>query len=204
MVIPPDEAEYAGPPGAQGPAAAQSSQAAWLESRWSPIGVLSTPGVTVIQSQFDNAFPFSEGLAVVVKDGRWGYLDKTGRLAIPPRFDSAKAFSEGLGRVLFNEKWGYVNYRGKLAIPHRFAGLTIFRKGSRQWKWMGNMVSSTSPARLSSPRQYHLARQFSEGLAVVYPDRDVCGFIDRLGKMVIPPHFPYAGNFKEGLAPVRK
>jgi hypothetical protein len=46
------------------------------------------------------AYPFSDGLAVVVKDEKAGYVDKTGKMVIAPQFARAQPFSEGLAAVL--------------------------------------------------------------------------------------------------------
>jgi hypothetical protein len=51
--------------------------------------------------------PFSEGLAALFIEDRWswgrkgkyGYIDKTGRIVIPAKFDTAGSFSGGLACV---------------------------------------------------------------------------------------------------------
>lgn len=55
--------------------------------------------------------------------------------------------------------------------------------------------------------RYDFAKEFSEGLALVFKTvkgRDLYGFIDELGNEVIPLKHEYALCFKEGLAVVRK
>ena len=42
---------------------------------------------------------FSEGLARVKKDGKWGYMNKEGEEVIPCKYDSVLDFSEGLAIV---------------------------------------------------------------------------------------------------------
>ncbi|MBK7505881.1 MAG: WG repeat-containing protein [Bacteroidetes bacterium] len=39
---------------------------------------------------------FSEGLAVVEKEGKYGFFDKAGKLVIPIIYDDAQDFSDGL------------------------------------------------------------------------------------------------------------
>ncbi len=57
----------------------------------------------VIQPQFEQAdsFSLSDGsaLARVKVAGKWGYIDKTGKVVIQPQFDEADSFSEGLALV---------------------------------------------------------------------------------------------------------
>jgi hypothetical protein len=73
-----------------------------------PAEVASTPtslktGTFVINPQFDDALPFSEGLAAVrigdFETGKWGFIDKTGSFVINPQFDTVRSFTEGLALV---------------------------------------------------------------------------------------------------------
>jgi len=57
----------------------------------------------VIPYQFDDAGPFSEGLAAVGANGKWGYVDAR-ETVIEPKFSRAKGFSEGLAAVMVDEK----------------------------------------------------------------------------------------------------
>ncbi|WP_161768763.1 WG repeat-containing protein, partial [Picosynechococcus sp. NKBG042902] len=60
------------------------------------LGYINKEGMIVINPQFDQIRPFSEGLAAVRVGDRWGYIDKEGTMVINPQFDSAEPFSEGL------------------------------------------------------------------------------------------------------------
>jgi hypothetical protein len=53
----------------------------------------------------DMARSFSEGLVWVMKNGRYGYADRTGREAVSCIYDSAGDFSEGLAAVQKDGKW---------------------------------------------------------------------------------------------------
>lgn len=52
-----------------------------------------------IAPQYDNAQYFSEGLAAVRKNGKWGYIDTAGKTVIPFEYDIAYAFNEGYAVV---------------------------------------------------------------------------------------------------------
>ncbi|MGS1110316.1 WG repeat-containing protein [Achromobacter anxifer] len=75
---------------------------------------------------------FHEGLAAVLTGsadddaGRWGYLDKQGRMAIAPAFREAKSFQNGLAAVSQDGLWGYIDRQGQWAIQPRFAEATGF------------------------------------------------------------------------------
>ncbi|EOD7173401.1 WG repeat-containing protein, partial [Campylobacter coli] len=53
-------------------------------------------GKIAIESKFDGVGNFSEGLAAVGLNGKWGFIDKNGEFAIKPKFDDIWDFSEGL------------------------------------------------------------------------------------------------------------
>jgi uncharacterized lipoprotein YddW (UPF0748 family) len=59
------------------------------------------PGMefVVIPPQFEQADSFSDGLARVKIEDKWGYIDKTGKLAVQPQLDEADSFSQGLALV---------------------------------------------------------------------------------------------------------
>jgi hypothetical protein len=90
-----------------------------------------------IPPQFNDATPFSEGLAAVrvgdVDTGRWGYIDTTGQFVIQPQFAGASFFSEGLAAVTvgdpFDGKQGYVDRIGRMVIEPQFDVAWPFRGG---------------------------------------------------------------------------
>lgn len=53
----------------------------------------------MIAPQYESAGQFSEGLAAVRKDGKWGFIDEDGKTVIPFQYDLAGGFHEGLAVV---------------------------------------------------------------------------------------------------------
>jgi hypothetical protein len=157
----------------------------------------------------------------VQQDNKWGYLDKTGKLIIPFKFDGAGDFSEGLAAVSLKEKTGYIDKTGKFVIPpqsyagHSFSeGLAIVvlgpfdQKGERLlYKYgyinrSGNMVIQPREAEsLKWLSYYYKALAFSEGLAAV-EQKDKSGYMDKVGRQVIPARYNDVQHFSEGLAAV--
>ena len=61
---------------------------------------------------------FSEGLAAVEIQGKWGFIDGDGTVVIQPKFRSARHFSEGLALVQNDSGlWGYISRSGDWEIP---------------------------------------------------------------------------------------
>ena len=71
-------------------------------------------------------FSFSDGLCLIQKDHKYGYINKKGKVIIPVIFEEAKPFSEGLAAVLGRDsnnrlRWGFIDKTGKLVIPYKFS-----------------------------------------------------------------------------------
>ncbi|WP_083631302.1 TonB family protein [Labilibacter marinus] len=69
---------------------------------------------------FNYAEPFSEGLALVEKDLKFGFIDKTGKLVIPFKFTDAGSFKKGITYAAVNGKYGYINKQGEFIIEPQF------------------------------------------------------------------------------------
>ena len=61
---------------------------------------------------YDYVAEYSEGLAEVKLNGKWGFIDKSGTLVIPCKYDVAISFDNGRAEVRLNGKRGYVNKSG--------------------------------------------------------------------------------------------
>ncbi|MBR6869598.1 MAG: WG repeat-containing protein [Bacteroidales bacterium] len=98
-----------------------------IENKWSPEwegfseglapteeGYIDHSGRVVITGDWDEWYEFKEGLAPVVKDGRYGFIDHSGRIVIPCIWSYAAPFSGGLACVKIAEKYYYIDKQGKL------------------------------------------------------------------------------------------
>lgn len=84
-------------------------------------GYVDTNGSFVIEPRFDEANPFSEGLAAVNIGEKWGYINHEGIVVIKPKYglgpeSKTHGFSEGLALVYFQDKCCYIDKNGKIMI----------------------------------------------------------------------------------------
>ena len=60
---------------------------------------------------------FSEGLAAVEINGKWGYVNTNGEMVISPEYYEACSFKDGLARVKTSDSdldgWTYINKSGR-------------------------------------------------------------------------------------------
>lgn len=154
-------------------------------------GFIDTTGHLAIPYQFDtpSAGPsmqcgrpvwgpapgdFSQGLAPVLMDNRWGFIDRTGKVVIKPRFDQAYGFAGGYAAIRIDGKNGYVDRNGK---P------TLSRDGDIRPPSEGVAAYS----------------QCNDG-----ESNSTCswGFVDHSGKVIIKAQFAEVTDFEGGLSAV--
>jgi len=162
---------------------------------------VASTGEIIIPLIYDDAWGFSEGLAKVKLNGKWGFIDKTGKEVIPLKYDGADDFSEGLASVKLNDKYGFIDKTGKEVIPLKYDYADNFREGLASVKLNGKWGFIDKTGKEVISLKYDGAWYFSEGLARVELN-DKYGFIDKTGKVVIPLKYDYARNFFNGKAEV--
>ena len=65
-----------------------------------------------------------------MKDGgKWGYIDKIGKMVIPPQYDLAYQHVDGLAAVKIGGKWGFIDKTGHMVIPPQFSDTFGFSEG---------------------------------------------------------------------------
>ena len=79
-----------------------------------PAAAAEVTFTTLISPKYEDAKIFSDDLAAVKQNGKWGYIDKTGKTVIPFQFDKAYPFSEGLAIVGKIEQRDGYHWTGEL------------------------------------------------------------------------------------------
>lgn len=139
----------------------------------------------------------------ILKDGRWGYIDRAGKMVVAPRFDRAEDFSEGLAAVQLGKTFGYVDREGRMVlVPEQERAGPLHRKFSdglalvRRGRHFGFIDRS---GKVAIPLRYVGADDFSEGYALACSETG-CGYLDRSGRGVIPDEFMGSAQVREGIA----
>lgn len=82
---------------------------------------LDAQGKAVTKEYYEDARCFLDTTYTSVKiNGKWGYIDNTGKVQIEPQFEDAKPFSNGLAAVKMNDLWGYIDSTGQIVIDPVF------------------------------------------------------------------------------------
>lgn len=83
-----------------------------------------------IPKRFEIAQPFSDGLAAVRIDGRYGYIDTTGKIVIAPQFEAGGPFSGEYAEVQVEGRSGAIDRTGRIVVPTQFDRLIPFTAGA--------------------------------------------------------------------------
>lgn len=107
-------------------------------------GIVDTTGRIVLPIEYDNTYRkaykymYYEGLAMVEKDGRTGYVDLEGKLVIPMLFERGYQFTQGLAAVKHNGMWGYIDTKGEVYMPFVFDVASPYHWGRAEVVFNGN------------------------------------------------------------------
>ena len=135
----------------------------------------------------------------IVKEGKWGFIDRSGKVVITPQYDTRTDFREGFAPVQFAPKrWGFIDKTGKIVINPQFEYCGAFQNGYAvaklpdKWVWVDKTGKILDLSVNSS-------FGWSEDLAI-FTIGPKYGYINASGKIVINPQFKLSSDFREGLA----
>ncbi len=168
--------------------------------------------VVVVTPQYDFVDKFSDGLAVVLMDNKFGAIDTSGKIVVPlGKYTFVNWFTEGLASVISENKFGFIDTSGKEVIPPKFDFAGSFSEGLATAETKGLSGFIDKSGKVIIPFKYGMCYNFHEGLAVVgvggknedglYLDGKF-GVINRSGKEIVSPKYDYIGSFSGGVAEV--
>jgi hypothetical protein len=143
-------------------------------------------------------------LDAVLASGRWGYINRAGKVVITPKYSFVRPFSEGLAAVCSGAKWGFIDTEGRLKVPLRYNSAGSFSEGLAtvrvhdKWGYIDRNGREVIPIRL----KYNCG-SFSDG-RVLAIERGKWGYLDTHGEYVVPAIYDDAYSFSDGLAAVLK
>jgi hypothetical protein len=179
---------------------------------WAPLVVVAflLPGCSrqSAPEENDDRLVF-HGYLPIVKDGKLGFIDGSGRVVIQPQFEltaglmlGGEHFAEELEPLQVGDQWGFIGTDGKIRINPQFDGVQggfsdglVAVRSNGRWGYL-----DPSGTLVINP-QFDAAGPFHSGRAAVLVGTQ-WGFIDQAGKFVVNPQFDYALPFIGHLAGV--
>lgn len=139
-------------------------------------------GIWIINPEYDRAEAFSESMAVVRKDGKYGYIDVSGRLVIPVKYQDAGSFSAGLAPVCLYGKYGYVDKSGEMVVPFKYSYAFPFSEGLAAVELNGKVAYIGPDGKTVIPYMLDSGKPFKDGIAEVTVDGQT-KYMDKVGNI---------------------
>ncbi|MGB0767530.1 MAG: WG repeat-containing protein [Phycisphaeraceae bacterium] len=168
------------------------------------------PNEFFIIASFDYADRFVDGTAVVMKDGRWGMIDLSGRYLVGLELDGMLRMQDGFAAIEKDGLCGFVDRAGKLRIPPRYQRVRSFHDGfaavqfvDGRWGYIdqrGKVVWEDRSGRVTELGDFH------EGYARIRGrsgDKLLWGYISQAFRFRVDPAYEDARDFHHGMAAVK-
>lgn len=151
-------------------------------------------GKVILPCKYQAVGELSEGLAAVMENNRWGFVNLKSEMVIPAKYVKVGyrglQFKEGLAIVTtdtaINKKYGAIDKTGKTIIPFIYDDLSDFSEG----------LAAANKGKTIS------AGKYTWDYTVVADGK--IGYINKTGKTIIPFDYQEGRNFKKGYADVTK
>ncbi|HYP12494.1 MAG TPA: WG repeat-containing protein, partial [Bryobacteraceae bacterium] len=94
------------------------------------IGALVAVLVAIVLSRSnDMNLSAGPGLFPVKVNGKYGFIDRNGKILVNPQFDDAGMFEDGRAPVALGKSWGFIDRAGKLVIHPQYELADPFSDG---------------------------------------------------------------------------
>ena len=139
------------------------------------------------KSKYDKVGYFREGLAKVVLNGQWGFVNTEGTVVIPLKYDwVGEYFIEGLAKVKLDYQWGFINEQGDEVVPLEYEEVEYFREGLASVRLNDKWGLINKQGTVVIPLKYdEIGSSFFKGLASVQLEEwgvIKYGFVDQQGQ----------------------
>ena len=136
-------------------------------------------------------------------NGKWGYIDRTGKIVVQPQFDHAFAYRDDLAPVQVGCKLGFINRIGKIVITPQFDFAFDFRDMtiSNHEVLAPESIGDESCVKGNGTGLFSFASYVKDAITVVTGDK--WAYIDRTGKTISKPQFIKTDTSFEELVPVK-
>ena len=136
--------------------------------------------------KYDIICNFSESMAAVCKNGKWGFINLFGKEIVHCIYDEVDWFFNGFAAVCSKNKWGFINKYGQEVVSCKYKDILCFtdhliavKNEKDKWGFL------TELGNISVPFIYDLVFEFSNNTATVIKN-GLYGQINTLGNEIVP------------------
>ncbi len=165
-------------------------------------GILRLDGSVAIAASYQECKGFSEGLAAVKFQDKWGYIDSSNQVVIPFIYDWARHFNEGYASVLKilegENKWGIIDKKGVPITKFKYKFVVGFSEGIAGVCEENRFTCVDSTGRELFEPAYKMILPYENGYALAIEPGNKYSLLDRIGNKVLSG-FDGLSDLKEGV-----
>lgn len=131
---------------------------------------------------------FDDNIFIVNKDGKWGFIDATGKEIIPPIYDDAMSFEDGFGIVAIDGNVGVIDGHNQTIIPFKFYNIEALSNQliSTQKTRNGKYTLMNNKGEVLNNLNYDFIHSFYYGNTFLIKNNGLYGVMDNKGAIIIP------------------
>ena len=165
-------------------------------------GILRLDGSVAIAASYQECKGFSEGLAAVKFQDKWGYIDSSNQVVIPFIYDWARHFNEGYASVLKiiegENKWGIIDKKGVPITKFKYKFVVGFSEGIAGVCEENRFTCVDSTGKELFEPAYKMILPYENGYALAIEPGNKYSLLDRIGNKVLSG-FDGLSDLKEGV-----
>lgn len=129
-----------------------------------------------------------EGLRIMMKDGKYGFVDARGRLRIANRYEGARNFNEGFASVRLLGKWGFINKSDEIVIHPAYDRTSDMVYGTAIVARNGKTGIIDREGNVKLELRYDSITRVDENTFIFFR-KGIQGLADGMGKILLEPRF---------------
>lgn len=137
---------------------------------------------------YQSIFPASDGLRMIIKDGKYGFVDDEGLLRIANRYDEARDFENGFAPIKLRHHWGFIDKSDQIAVQPNFDDVYPFRMHASVVEKDGKFGLVNDTDEIILPIRYDSISAWPDGRYLVVTDQ-LCGVADHRGTLLLQPRY---------------
>lgn len=157
----------------------------------------------LIPARYDSVRHFSDGLAGVRVEGRWGFVDSQGQMVILPQLSDTYGFADGYAPAAIAGQWGLMDRQGKWVILPQYKSVWHVNHGLVRVETESGWGALDLKGRWVIQPQYSFLGELVEGRRQACDTEHHWGFLDASGGAAIPFRYGSGGRFSGGMAAAR-
>jgi hypothetical protein len=154
------------------------------------------------QEMVEQIFPSTEGMRMIIRNGKAGFVDDLGRLRISNRYEDARPFKDGLAAIRIRGKWGFINREDKIVVQPVFDNVYQFVQGQCVVQQNGKYGLINSSGKYLLECRYDQLTVLPNKRILLKTGQDV-GLADEHGNLLIQPRYESIEDFNNGFARVQ-